>query len=272
MGTEPGRRELALACLDYLDLEPADLVRVAADAGFDSVTLRAAGSVEECRGDLGRDAARVRRVRRALADTGLRVLDVEVLRLTPTLTHDEVARVVDLAAELGARHVLVVNSELDAEEATDRLGRIVERCAGTGVRPCLEPMPFSRCPTVAAAVSTAVPAGAAVLIDALHLQRSGGTPDDVASALAEHGADLVPYAQVCDAPARAPDPARPREEAVGQRLLPGQGQLPLAELLSVLPRDLPLAVEAPTRELARRSPADRAAAAIRAVRDVLSLD
>jgi sugar phosphate isomerase/epimerase len=199
------------------------------------------------------------------------VLDVEVLRLVPDLDADLVARVVDAAAALGAPNLLVVNSALEPGAATDALGRVVELARGSGVRPCLEPMLFSQCRTLGDAVATAAPAGAGVLVDALHLARAGDGPTDVAEAVRRHGPGLFPYAQLCDAPETAPlgDDAL-RDEAVTDRLLPGDGVLPLPELLQALPARVPLSVEAPTRALADSPAAVRASAAAGAARRVLA--
>lgn len=260
-------RSLALACLDYLDTPAEQLVAAAAAAGFTHVTLRVTGSRDPVPADVGADPRRLRRVRRELAASGVAVLDVEVVRMGPDLTDDEISRAAGLAAELGAGYLLTVNAGFDRIEATARLAGIVERAAGSGIRPCLEPMRFSACRTLGDAVATAVPAGAGVLVDALHLQRSGGGPDDLRAALAQHGAELFPYLQVCDAPAVIADDDEEalRREAIGDRLLPGDGELPLAALLAELP-GVPLCVEAPYRGLRDCSPQERAAAAMTALR------
>ena len=69
------------------------------------------------------------------------------------------------------------------------------------------------------------------------------------------------YAQICDASADMPGPgdtpALIREARTG-RLLPGEGALPLAELVAALPDTLPLAVEAPCQATAGLSAVERA--------------
>lgn len=260
-------RPLALACLAFLDVEPEAQIVAAREAGFDQVTLRVTGSAEPVPAEIPADARRLAGVRAALTDAGVTVLDVEVLRMGPGLDTSQVARCLESAAALAARHLLVVNSALEQAEATDMLGRIVQQAQGSDVRPCLEPMRFSRCRNLAEAVATAEPAGAGVLVDALHLFRSGDGPVAVEDAVRRHGSDLFPYLQICDAPVDGPDEdAALREEAVRGRLLPGQGELPLRALLSVLPPGLPVSVEAPTRALRAAPPHVRAADAMRAVR------
>jgi sugar phosphate isomerase/epimerase len=81
-----------------------------------------------------------------------------------------------------------------------------------------------------------------ILVDALHLARSGGQPDD----LADVPPALLPYLQLADAPTDAPDDLY--EEAVHGRLLPGDGQLPLAALLAAVP-GVPVSLELRSRAL-----------------------
>jgi sugar phosphate isomerase/epimerase len=98
------------------------------------------------------------------------------------------------------------------------------------------------------------PAGA-ILIDALHLQRSGGTPADVSAVAPAR----LPYVQLCDGPFQPilPDSAVALTEARTGRLFPGDGELPLAELLGALPAGASLAVEAPVADLAGRTVGER---------------
>jgi sugar phosphate isomerase/epimerase len=111
------------------------------------------------------------------------------------------------------------------------------------------------------------PAGS-VLVDALHLRRSGGSPADLAALPPER----LPYGQLCDAPLEPvwPDEQVAIAESRGGRLLPGDGELPLRELIDVLPPGSALSVEAPVAALADRSPAERASRAFAAATRLLA--
>jgi sugar phosphate isomerase/epimerase len=97
-----------------------------------------------------------------------------------------------------------------------------------------------------AIVSSARQANAGVLVDALHLYRSGGS----AQALAAAGPAWLHAAQLCDAPLAAPPEAGIIAEAREGRLPPGQGGLPLIELLQVLAPATALSVEMPMPKMA----------------------
>jgi sugar phosphate isomerase/epimerase len=134
-------------------------------------------------------------------------------------------------------------------------------------------MVFSAIKTVQAAdrvVLAAAHPAAGVLVDPLHLRRSGGSPADVAPLVADHPS-RYPYAQLCDGPLTGPEGGRPAlyAEAVENRLAAGDGELPLAEMLAALPPGVPLSVETPVAALAQRPPGDRAVAAMSATRRLL---
>ena len=104
-----------------------------------------------------------------------------------------------------------------------------------------------------------------MLIDALHFSRSGGWPSHIAGI----DASLLKYAQICDAVAAIPSEAGDliREARTG-RLLPGEGALPLRDLVA-LPAAIPLSIEAPVRATAGLSALERAQRAYRAMQALL---
>lgn len=76
--------------------------------------------------------------------------------------------------------------------------------------------------------------------------------------------------QNCDAPIARPASGDLVDEARHHRRPPGEGELPLAELLAVLPADVTLSVEVQSEDLARRyPPTERARHLLRAARRLL---
>jgi sugar phosphate isomerase/epimerase len=83
---------------------------------------------------------------------------------------------------------------------------------------------------------------AGFLVDALHFDRCGGEPSDLA---AMPPARIV-SAQLCDGPGTRPTTNKARlAEARGGRLLPGDGELPLRKLVAALPEHAVVSVEIP---------------------------
>jgi sugar phosphate isomerase/epimerase len=150
---------------------------------------------------------------------------------------------VDTAAELGVRHVLVASGPAERGAVVERFGSLCERAVAAGVVLVLEFLPIFTIGSLADAVGVVEEAGqpnGAVLVDTLHLARSGGGPDDVRAVPAR----LLPYLQLADAPAEPPGRTREelRDEALNGRLLPGKGALPLHEVVDAVP-GVPLSVE-----------------------------
>lgn len=213
-----------------------EAVELAAAAGFDHVGIR---------WDLDLpDTAEVRRTTAALTRTGVRVLDVEVALLGTGHDPGCQTRLLDAAVEVGASFLLCVGEGPDRGVVVEQLGRLSELAADTGVRIGLEWMPFRSVATLDDARSILAEVGtdrAGLVVDALHLTRSGGTPGDVARC---H--DEVHYLQICDAPANLPDGLDLVTEARTARSVPGEGDLPLEELI-VAVAGVPVSIEVHAR-------------------------
>src|SRR5688572_130532 len=266
-------RLMSLAHLTVLDTTPPELVTVAAAAGFRSIGIRltATPSVGIPPYDSLREGPLLRETMARLADTGVSVLDTEFLRFEPEHPRAIPEGFLEVSARLGARNVLVMSAEPEEARTIERFSDLCDRAAPYGLHVGLEFAVYTGVRTLADAVRVVLRAGmanASVLIDALHFSRSGGDPADIAHV----DASLFRYAQLCDASADMPGPrdvpALIREARTG-RLLPGEGVLPLSELVAALPEGLPLAVEAPCRTTADLPAIERAKLAHRALSALL---
>lgn len=262
---------LSLSPLTILDTAPPDQVDAAAAAGFDAVGIRVAPAADERVWPMLGDTPVLRETLTRAAGAGIEVLDVELVMLRPDLDRDAARAVLDAGHRLGARFVLTLGYDADEARLTDHFAWLCEQAAERGLRPGLEFMKYSPVQTLAAAVRIVQGAGhpaGAVLVDALHLRRSGGSPADLATV----PADLLPYGQLCDGPL---DPVWPPDEAARVesrtgRLLPGDGEFPLVELLRALPAGGALSVEAPVVALAGLAAPERARQARAAADRVLA--
>lgn len=190
-------------------------------------------------------------VRARTADAGVVVLDVEVIWLKPGADDPDHFRIIDAGVAIGARNVLVVSSDPDHGAAAAKFARLCDHAAAGGMRASLEFAYFTDVHSIAAACAILDATGradAGLLIDPLHLARTGGTPGDVAKVASERFA----YAQFCDAAATGPgadDVPAIIHEALDLRLDIGKGDLPLADLLDALPDGLPLSIELRSKAL-----------------------
>lgn len=108
------RRIVSLDHLTVLELTPPELISVAAQAGFSHVGIRLnpAAPGEHRHPMLGNTLMRRETLKRML-DLGVAAFDVGVLRLERGLDVRQFEPVLESAAHLGARHVLVGVSEPD---------------------------------------------------------------------------------------------------------------------------------------------------------------
>jgi len=257
-------RPIGLAALTVLELPHHEQVSVAAQAGYDCVGLRlvpVAGQRYEYPLDLPE-------VERRLADTGLRVFDVEVFRLEPETRVGDWQAVLELSARLKATQLLVHGADPDEARLTDSFGRLCDLAGRYGLAANLEPMPWVDVSSVAKALRIlrgASRANGGLLVDAIHFFRAG----DSLSALAEAPREYLRYAQFCDARAERPsDTQEIIRQARSDRLFPGDGGLDLVGLLRTLPAALPLSLEVP---YGKPMPAlERAKRALEATRRVLA--
>ena len=225
------------------ELNPVETVIAASAGGWDAVGLWV--EPEHWTDSTSRD------VRNRLAEMGLKVLDVEVVWIKSGALDPMHLRTIDIGAEVGAANVLVVSSDPDQSATCDKFAALCAHGRKAGLRIALEFGYFSDVHSLSAAleiVKAANNPSAALLIDPLHLARTGGAVADVAAI----PADLLPYAQFCDAPATGPGGDYVPgifSEAVDGRLQCGEGELPLDELLIALPSRIPLSIEIRSKQL-----------------------
>jgi sugar phosphate isomerase/epimerase len=274
---------IGIAHLTLLRLSPPELVTTAAEAGYDFVGIRVKAVTEgEHQYPMQPGSPMSRETLRRLDDTGLTVRDIEFLTLRPDTGPDDWQPALEAGAALGASTFSVVGVDDDPARLTDTLARLTADGAVYGIRPTLEPISYQPVSRVADAAAIARATGAAVLLDALHIQRGGSSLDDVRALEPE----LVPCIQLCDGPLAVPQTLElPAELPLGmkadgsvlqvearvQREVVGEGGLPLAELLAAVPAATPISVEVPHARLqARLSATEFATYNLRAVQALLA--
>ena len=197
------RRELSLAALGFLELDPPALLDVAAGAGFSSVSLRTWAAVPGgpeyplLEGEpLGR------RTRERIDATGVGILQIELVSLARDVEIESYRPVLEGGAALGAARVVACGDDEDGV-VVERLAELCDLAADLGMSVDVEFMPFRRLATLPQALAVVARAdrdNACVMIDALHLFRSGGSVADVTAAPPSR----IGVCQLCDAPLVGP--------------------------------------------------------------------
>lgn len=249
---------LSLAPVTINEVDPPELIAAAASAGFAATDLRVLGApgaapVAPVIGNRPMMAA----IAAACADSGISIFAATGVWLVPDFRLDAALPALELAAQLGAEQFLVVGNDPIEERMTDHLGQLAAAAADFRLRLALELMPYTAVNSLTKAyrlVAACAAPNLGLLIDALHLARSGGTPAEVASIPPQH----IAYVQLCDAPLTPPPEGALRQESLSARLYPGDGELPLFALMDALPPDIVIDVETPVAS-DRSLPPDRRA-------------
>lgn len=244
--------DFSLAHLTVLALPPPEVIRVAARTGYRYAGLRLIAATDTSPSyALMRDPGMMRATRQAMAETGVGVLDIEFVRITPELDVAGLEPFMAAGAELGARCVITAPYDQDLARLADRLGAVADLSHRYGLRAVLEFFPWTAVPDLGTAVQVVEAAGRAdvgILVDTLHFDRSGSTVEQLARVPPRR----LPFMHLCDAPVQA---SYTTEELLHagrvERLPPGEGEIAIRSILEHMPPGIPIALEVPMRALTR---------------------
>ena len=266
--------DIGLGCANLLQATLPQFIDAAEGAGFRRISVRPYAFAQAL--DAGWTEAALQR---RLADAGMAVTMIDALtdalpgtleragpdvrtRLLPDqLDPIPEAECFRAATVLGATIVNVTHymgRELPLPVAAEAVAAVCRRAAPLGLRICLEFFPDSGLPDLQFAQAVVDACGepnACVLLDVFHLDRSGGTVDDVRRLPTSAIAGIQLSDRIRPAAGTAHVPMR-------GRLLPGEGELPLREVVEAALQNSPDAtidVEVLNDEL-RALPAEDAAA------------
>ena len=232
-------RTLILAHASMLDVPLPEFVAGAAQAGFDGVGVRLCHGVSEMAFPLLGETALKRDTVARLRDGNIAVHDFDFIRLTAETRVPAFEPILDLAAELGARAVVVLGADPDESRLAETFAALSDLCAPRGIRPMLEPIVYTQVKNIMQALALLKKAGrlnAGIQICPLHLFRGGRTAADIA--LVDR--TLMPHAQLCDGGiGELVGNDAIRQETIADRRLPGHGALDLDAFLALLDRRLP---------------------------------
>ncbi|MEP2987836.1 MAG: TIM barrel protein [Parasphingorhabdus sp.] len=238
---------LSLAAGTLPECQPADVADAAGRAGFTHVGF----TIEPDKWDS--DA--LKDTKAAIARHNLKVLDVEVIWIPEGGKLDDSHKlIIDAGLELGAPNALVVSSEPDKIRTAEALRQLCEWAAPGNMRIALEFLMITAVKNMGDAldiVGHAAHPAAALLIDTIHFQRAGHNAKDLTK-LDPH---LLPYSQICDGNQDCqPDFEHYLEDAIDLRSVPGEGQLPVQDVVNALPTNIPFSLEVRSKAYRDRYP------------------
>lgn len=272
------KKERWSLCINTSTIRPASLeekVEFTAKAGYDAIELW----IDDLAG-YEKSGKSLDDLAKRIKDLGLTVPNVigiwnsmPVNEADKPKAHEEAKRRLALAAKVGAKHIAAVpgpdRPDIDVLWAAQRYGELVDLGKEVGVGVGLEFLGFAKgIHTLGQAVAIAMESGrpdASVVADTYHIHRGGGS---FAGAALTSGAAYAVW-HINDVPAQ-PAAAQLQDS---DRLYPGDGILPLAQLL----KDLwkvgfrgPLSIEIFSREEWKKPLADVAKTGIEKMRAVIA--
>jgi sugar phosphate isomerase/epimerase len=242
------KKQFSLAHLTVIGCAPPEMTYLAARAGYDYVSLRlipmgVAGETPY----LPQDKEMLRQTKAALAETGVKVLDLELARILAEVEPRSFVPAFEAAAELGAKHLI---SSAWTTESTGR-AFIVERFAEIcdlarpfGLRVSLEFPTFSSLTNLQQAsevVRAANRPNGGILLDTLYCHFSRMWFEDL-DAIPR---DWLHFMHVCDTGKEIPVTREGQVHiARDERLYFGEGAIDFGAILERLP-EMPLSIELP---------------------------
>jgi sugar phosphate isomerase/epimerase len=265
---------LAVGFLSVFALPPVEFVNLAADLGCRYISTIVQGQPLVPLGfppfSLKDDVALRKNLRAAMNDRGVTISLGDGFLVLPGGEMRNFCTDLDVLAELGVPRINVVSLDPDLSRTFDQFAALTELAAQRNIETDVEPVPgltVGDLPTALAALEYVGRPDFRLLIDTMHLVRSGSGAADLMALDPEH----IGYAQLNDTTLQ-PRIENYMEEAMYERMVPGEGELPLRDILSALPPEIVIELEVPRRSLALAGvgPIDRLRPCVEAARRLLT--
>ncbi|WP_342045603.1 sugar phosphate isomerase/epimerase family protein [Bacillus sp. OTU530] len=239
-------KQFSLAHLTVLGCTPPEMAYLAARAGYDFISLRPIymGLPGEPNYALAENKQMMRETKAALAETGVKLLDIELARICADVDPKKYVPAMEAAAELGGRHVLSSIWTNDRNLYMERFIELCELAKPFGLTIELEYVPIASVTNLAGTLDvlrTANQENAGLMIDIHHFHRAGDKAEDL---------DAVPrewfrFLHLCDAPAEIPTSKEEMTKILREaRLYIGEGGIDIANIVNRLP-EIPYSIELP---------------------------
>ena len=265
-------RDLGIEFISVFGLPPVDFVHLAADLGCRYISIGLNGMPLRSLGYPAfslKDDVRLRQdLLAAMDDRGVSISLGEGMVIVPGADVSDLAGDLDVMAELGAAQVNTLSFDKDRKRTLDQLAVLTEMAAERGIGTTIEMAPgltIGDLSAVVAAIEHVGRSGLRLAVDTMHWARSGyGVVE-----LRELGPEKIGYVQLSDTTLK-PRMKSYLDEAMYERMPPGDGELPLAEILGAVPADVVVGLEIPMRRLAESGvgPMDRLRPCVAAAREL----
>ena len=265
----------ALSYLTVPGVTPPEQTYIAARTGYDYVSYRLFHLDVAGEPDIDpTDPQVIRDTKRALADTGLKCFDIELMRIMRGLDPKDFVPAFEAGAELGAGQVICsawTDVRNDRKFIVETFAEICDLAAPFGLTVNLEFPAFSRLTTLEEVMEVLERTGRrnqGMLVDTLYMHFNKAP----LLALEKVPPEWINFLHICDAEDLAFTREAMIETARDARLYPGEGAIDFWAVNYLFP-DLPLSIELPhAKRIAEFGPEQHARNCLEAARSVFDDD
>ncbi|MEZ0053484.1 sugar phosphate isomerase/epimerase [Mycobacterium sp. MAA66] len=265
---------LGIEALSVFGLPPVEFIELAADLGCHHITLFLHSVALVPLGypafSLRDDVALRKDILAAMDHRGVTISLGDGFIALPGADMRSFCADLDVLSELGVPRINAVSLDADLNHTFDQFATLAELAAQRQIETVIEPVPgltVGDLPTALAALNHIARPDVRLLIDTMHLVRSGSSAQDLRAV----DPRLIGYAQLADTTLK-PGSRHYAEEAMYERMVPGEGELPLPDIVAALPGDVVIGLEVPRRSLALSgaTPIDRLRPCVEAARALMN--
>ena len=238
-------RKWSLDQLSVIGATPAEYVEIAACAGYDAVSPLM--GIEDNWPlpvvPFSTDDPKTAGMVQSLKGTGLKLNEADGFVITPEFDRAGMRQGLELIAVLGANNAVSLVFDDEPNRAFENLAWLCDEANDAGVGVVVEFTVLSEIPSLRAArglIDKIGPDKLAMRVDLMHLAQANETPADML-ALPE---GMIRGAQLSDAPANL-DIENYARIAMGERMAPGDGELPVNAFLAAVPDSVTVGLEIP---------------------------
>lgn len=242
--------KFSLAHLTALPCPPPEMIYIAAMAGFEYVDLRTIlmGLPGEANYDLPSQPEMFKLTKQALKDTGIKVQDIELVRIVDGVDLEKYKPALEAGRDLGATCLTTSVWTDNKPYYTEKYGELCDIAAKFDMTVDVEFVTWASVKSMQDTKEMLMAVNRpnmGILVDTLHFHRSRCTFDQLDSCPKE----WFHFAHLCDAPKEIPlDQAGLIHTGRAERLYVGEGEIDIAGILKRLPKTTVYGIEIPHPE------------------------
>lgn len=237
----------SLAYLTIPNTHPVDQIEIAAQCGYDGVSLRPISQRLPGEPDFRLSEGEMyKNVKATLERTGVKLMDIELARVADLVDVKSYEPEFEKAAELGASYAISSVWTSDRGYALEQLGTLCDMAAQYNILINLEFMSFSNVHTLDEALEVIAAVdrpNLRLMVDHLHAYRAEVTNEMLKAVPKE----LLGFVHLCDGPAFIPPVTHPEMTGVARtgRKYVGEGSIDVAGMIKSMPEVPYYSIELP---------------------------